>query len=665
MEEIKLEKKAVIKVFVLAIVILTFSILGVTYAYFGWQIEGNEEASSLTLLSRDLQLEYNDVQISMGSNEYPGWSDTKTIVVRNTGSETALYNFIWRELYNTIQKGDLVIRATCSSNKGGCANLPEKKVRYTTDVVQNSYIHGPFSIASGETQTYTLTIEYKETGSDQRYNNGASFHGTINIGEGAETHPLYSVMQTLAQAGDYASTYSGTSNDSYGRTGNKTIYYIKPRSSSYESELLNKINVKFAGMCWQILRTTDTGGVKLIYNGEYVEGTGCYPQTDTEHTHKGIIGTNAGSTGFGGMFKYSDTFTYNISTGEFTLVNPIEGNYYSDKSLLRKYSCRSSASTCTTLYYLNYENKSASNIAYCTAYTIGDTQNAQIGTSPFYANYYSPAYVGYMFGDTAYEYVANTAPSGIMGNKVHWNGSNYELQESDGTTSSNSTYDTNHHYMCNNGLSTCADGKVRYYYYGNYYTELTGGDDIEAAISKMLTNVENKHDSTMKAYLENWYYNNLRDYEDYIDQDAVYCNDRSITSLGGWSNTGPITADSNSNIKFNNYIIKTTLGCTNNTDKFSTSNTSAQLKYPIGLATAPEMKLINNDNVRKTGQYIWLVSPDYFSTNTVNEHYVFSSGGLGSINVNYAAGSRPVITLAPTNVPVTGNGSLSNPYVIN
>lgn len=487
-------------------------------------------------------------------------------------------------------------------------------------------------------------------------------------------HPLYAVMEELATQGTYASTYSGNdSNDTYGTTGTQTIYYIKTSTANdatQANELINnKINVKFAGFCWQILRTTDTGGVKLIYNGEYVEGTGCYPQTDTEHTHKGVIGTSGTSGGMTGNYMYSDTFTYNTSTNQFTLVNPVVKNWSnsSDKEyILGKYTCKNgnTPSTCTTLYYVNTPHRTDATYAWYTTYTIGDTQNAQIGTSPFNANYQSPAYVGYMFGDTAYEYVGSTAPSGIMGNKVHWNGNNYELQESDDTTSSNSKYDTNHHYMCNNGLSTCDDGKVRYYYYDNYYTELEGGDDVEAAISKMLTNVENKHDSAMKAYLENWYYNNLRDYEDYIDQDAVYCNDRSITSLGGWSNTGTITTGSTAYLKFNNFNTVTALGCTNNLDKFSTSNANAQLKYPIGLATVPEMYLINNSNVRKIGQINWLMSPCYFVFYFAFGRPVTSSGGFGSYGIRTTYGGRPVITLKPSRETITGNGSLSNPYVI-
>ena len=34
-------------------------------------------------------------------------------------------------------------------------------------------------------------------------------------------------------------------------------------------------NVKFANLCWKIVRTTETGGVKLVYNGEPDENGGC------------------------------------------------------------------------------------------------------------------------------------------------------------------------------------------------------------------------------------------------------------------------------------------------------------------------------------------------------------------------------------------------------
>lgn len=54
-------------------------------------------------------------------------------------------------------------------------------------------------------------------------------------------------------------TLSSTASDTY------PIYY-------YRGAVINN-NVIFGGFCWQIVRTTNTGGVKLIYNGTPTDGT--------------------------------------------------------------------------------------------------------------------------------------------------------------------------------------------------------------------------------------------------------------------------------------------------------------------------------------------------------------------------------------------------------
>ena len=680
MEKNNLSKSNKIKIIVLTALVLLAAIGGITYAYFGIQITGNDTASSMRLTTATMSLIYNDVQILSDQSVTPGWtSNPKTLTVYNDGDQTVYYNLIWRDLLNEVLNGELTLSATCSSDKSGntCPSI-DKAIPTKETLANNVSVRNNIKIEPGETHTYTVTISFIETGSNQNYNQGKSFSGTLNISEGAEYHPLYNVVKTLAQQGTYASTYSGNdTNDTYGTPGTKTVYYIKTstaNNATQASTILNSdtdivsgsgirgINVKFAGYCWQILRTTDTGGIKLIYNGEFTEGTGCKAQNTTD-THKGVIGASGTSGDMTGNYMYSDTFTYNTSTNQFILVNPVVKNWSnsSDKEyILGKYTCKNgnTPSTCTTLYYVNTPHRTFANNAYYTSYTIGDTQHAQIGTSPFNANYKSPAYVGYMFGDTAYEYVGSTAPTSgsIMGNDVYWNGNNYELQET-GTE-----YNDTHHYTCNTTSSTCTDGKVRYYYYNNYYIELTGGDKIEDAISKMITNSTNTRDSAMKSYLENWYYNNIygTDAEDYIDQDAVYCNDRSINNLGGWSKDG----SKSTALHFKNYNTVTTLGCTNNVDKFSVSNSNAALKYPIGLATAPEMNLINNDNIRKTGQDFWLVSPRYFGSSNADGRSVSSGGSLSGGNVRNTYGGRPVITLKPSRETITGNGSLSNPYVI-
>ncbi len=492
-------------------------------------------------------------------------------------------------------------------------------------------------------------------------------------------HPLYAVLETLAGQGTYAGTYSGTSNDTYGTTGTKTIYYIKTSTADDTTQaatLLNKINVKFAGYCWQILRTTDTGGVKLIYNGEYVNETGCLAH-NTETTHLGIVGATGTNQVMTNAYMYSDTFTYDTSTtpGTFRLVNPVVKNWSnsSDKEyILGKYTCMkdSSTDTCETIYYVNTPHRTNSSRAYYASYTIGNTQNAQIGTSPFNANYLSPKYMGYKFGDGVYEFIARTAPDAgsIMGKDVEYIGGQYVLKDgnNDSTHQYNGTFESDYHYTCGTTSATCTGGKVRYYYYTDvskgyyYYTEFTGGDKVEDAIDAALDNSTNTYDSSVKKYLENWYYNNLRSFENYIDQNTVYCNDRGYTSLGGWSKTGDFVL-----ITFNTRPNTTNLDCANDKDKFSAGNINAELNYPIGLATKAELYLTNNKIIRKTGQAYWMQSPNYFAAsgnymNNIKE----DTGAFTATAVQTAYGIRPVITLKPSKESITGTGTLADPYVI-
>jgi len=476
---------------------------------------------------------------------------------------------------------------------------------------------------------------------------------------------LYDVLKRAKKGGTYAATYSGDSNDTYGVVGTKTIYYIKAADSTVAAELLDKINVKFAGYCWQILRTTDTGGVKLIYNGE-PDASGHCKAINTEDTHRGVIASNGSTVAMSGDYQYADSYTYDLTAGTFTLVNPSQDNYANNKNLIGKYTCRtdSSTTTCSTLYYLNTPNRADVNSPYTVTYTIGDTQNAQLGTTPFNANYRSLAYVGYKYG-TAYDYVANSAPTSgsIMGHDVYWNGSNYELREANNSVSTGTEYDTDHHYTCNSASATCTDGKVRYYYYGNYYIELLNGDDIDTALTRMLE--ANTYDSAVKSYLENWFRNKMLAYKDYLDENAIYCNDRSITQIGGWSNTGSITANSSSFLNFTNYSTSVTdLSCTKDTDKFSVGNSNAELNYPVGLATAPEMNIITNLTLRKTGQNFWLVSPRSFYYYNATVRGVGFSGGLSDDTIGGARGARPVVSLIPGMRYSSGDGSMANPYVV-
>ncbi len=78
------------------------------------------------------------------------------------------------------------------------------------------------------------------------------------------------------------------------------------------------------------------------------------------------------------------------------------------------------------------------------------------------------------------------------------------------------------------------------------------------------------------------------------------------------------------------------------------------------------MNLINNNNVRKTSQYNWLVSPYYFiNSANATERVMSSSGSVSNYIVYNTRGGRPVIVLKPSRTAISGEGTLSSPYVIN
>ena len=133
-----------------------------------------------------MSLVYNDVQIVSGEYVTPGWTDTKTLTVTNTGNVDAVYNIIWRDLYNEVINSELVISATCSATSGSCPTISETAVPTRLTESTGSAVKANISIAPGVTHTYTLTALFKETGSNQNYNQNKEFYGTLNLAETVE-----------------------------------------------------------------------------------------------------------------------------------------------------------------------------------------------------------------------------------------------------------------------------------------------------------------------------------------------------------------------------------------------------------------------------------------------------------------------------------------------
>ena len=170
----------------------------------------------------------------------------------------------------------------------------------------------------------------------------------------------------------------------------------------------------------------------------------------------------------------------------------------------------------------------------------------------------------------------------------------------------------------------------------------------------------NQTDSTIKVYIDNWYQSNMTSYTSKLE-DTIFCNDRSISDLGGWNPNG---GDKTISLQFKNYNLNSDLSCTNITDKFSVSNNKAKLTYPVGLLTSSETYLLNNDNLRKTGEEYWLASPCDFLYYIAYGRSVNTQGGGEATMPISTRGVRPAVSLTPGTEYTSGDGSKNSPYIV-
>ena len=195
----------------------------------------------------------------------------------------------------------------------------------------------------------------------------------------------------------------------------------------------------------------------------------------------------------------------------------------------------------------------------------------------------------------------------------------------------------------------------------------------------------NINNSTIKTANDAWYKTNIQDkgYGDYV-ADAIYCNDRQVTSFLDTGLTGNGIGTQETAYGFTGRYSYTeeglpnftpTLKCAQANDRFTTSTSlgSGNLTYPVGLLTADEENMAggmyafnNNSYYLYTGDYYWLFSPYGFNLGD-GAAYVWNvfQGGMVPIPVHYSSygGLRPVISLK-SNIGFSGNGTMNNPFEI-
>ena len=77
------------------IVLLLLLTTGLSYAWFSANISGNENAKNVVVEAGTLSLVYTDGPEIKAQNIKPGWSTTKEVSVKNTGTLDTNYNIIF------------------------------------------------------------------------------------------------------------------------------------------------------------------------------------------------------------------------------------------------------------------------------------------------------------------------------------------------------------------------------------------------------------------------------------------------------------------------------------------------------------------------------------------------------------------------------------------
>ena len=708
--------------------------ISISYAFFKVASSNNNANTNVTIngaaLCMSLQLSSDNITIS---NEYAvPISDSKalstdtyktSVTITNNCSTSQSFNLllvpngsntmpIKALKYALVEEGVTPTSGTLISNEYILDSTIQKQLlAIKNETLENGFSVGSGTVSSG-TKTYNLYLWIdKDEGS---LGNGSTMNKSLNayltlgsgsvIGTQIVKGGLYKTIENrYNEDKTYLGLYTGEGSDDYPLP----VYY-------YKGNVQNN-NVLFGGFCWKIVRTTETGGVKIVYNGvqkdvyesfekvnsnEYtiVSNDATYPYTfdNTNKVWKSNILDDSGN-GTDYIIELSPTqdgsYLFNINMHTESQEDLVElylnNNYigYSEDCGEGNFcgydtdSINLSLSTSDVIKIIYYKNSTTTDnsdyVDFSLQKGVGNSSKScnntggysQIGTSAFNKDYNSPAYVGYMY-NTVYPYSRKSMFSEsniVFGNSFTYNNGTYTLTDTKTVATWSSGYNTinNNHYTCLTTGTTCSS--IYYVYYTDsstaYYIALTGGKSVSDALNEMLyANDVNKNDSTIKKYIDSWYENNLASYEEKLE-DTVFCNDRGIANLNSWNPNGE---NIYSDLQFKNYNKSNqSLVCANETDRFSKSNLKAQLRYPIGLLSSPELSLAGygSSHYFNNGELVWLASPDSFYRDGASVWQVDSSG-WNNLGVGYSRGVRPSVSIKSGTSFSSGNGSYTSPFVI-
>ena len=468
-----------------------------------------------------------------------------------------------------------------------------------------------------ETQNLTGNISVKMIGSSS---NNPNLTTETTIDESGLYYEIKSHADTTTQI-DFSQTSKQSNTNGIYMTTNtesgKPVYY-------YRGNVDNNY-VLFANKCWRIIRTTETGGVKLILD----QGS-CNKDVDPSQV------------------------SYKPSTNSNTIVKPLN----TIKKLM-------SGGVIDYPFNENYNSPAYVGYMYGAVYT------------PEYIEDITTLTGSIVFGN---DITYNTST------KTYTLKDTYTLTNPSNWSSEYSTIASKYHYTCFTSSNSCTNVNYIDLIDNNYleYFTLSNGKNHLDILKEMLDNSTNENSSTIKMAIDNWYANYMVDYASYLE-DTVFCNDRSYNeylSSSGWNKDHsndyngegmpPWLVFNGGNRLYMTETVNPTLVCKNKNDKFtvSTGIGNGDLTYPVGLLTVDEIVYAGASKGSNDTFYLynsndrWSLSPCYFSDGGAYGFTLDSDGFLLGGSVVFGRGVHSVVSLKP-GIPISGGGGTADsPYVI-
>lgn len=378
--------------FYLSMVLFLVLFIGIGYAYLSSSLTTK---GSMRISKNTWDIHFENIVIKTGSvsaTSAPTIQNNSTVI--EFGAALNLPGDFFEFNVDVVNKGsiDAMVSEVVAT---GLTTSQQGFLEYTVSYIDAKEIKEKDSLRAGATETITVGVKYKDNLSAGQLPSQDQILDLLlkitYVQEDGSSNPRPQTFESMLasasvidnKASQFVTNSGGIDfSDSPSDTNGKGVYLRAetektPHPIYYYRGNVNNNHVKFAGFCWKIVRTTDTGGIKLIYNGTPASDGSCNNTgTASQIGTSAFNSTNTTLSGIGYMygasypitsseysdymspFVYAETVTYSVNEYVFG-IGTTSGNFNTVMYALTSatdypYTCFTSGYGCNPVYYVTY-----------------------------------------------------------------------------------------------------------------------------------------------------------------------------------------------------------------------------------------------------------------------------------------------------------------------